>query len=141
MSPCSGILLKIEGMSRVLWREGVEESAKTFKSKVLQSPWYVGSLIYVSKYQPKCFLGQYAASQSQDPTSRWNDLSCTFPQELYVEAYATVFSASSGGGGGGGGGGGRRRGVLPEGVHTFAFRFVLPENVPSSFEGKFGRVK
>ena len=62
----------------------------------------------------------------------------SFPQELYVEAYATVFSASSGGGGGGGG---RRRGVLPEGVHTFAFRFVLPENLPSSFEGKFGRVK
>ena len=31
--------------------------------------------------------------------------------------------------------------VIPAGVNEFPFQYTLPENIPSSFEGEYGRVK
>ncbi len=63
----------------------------------------------------------------------WKLFSVPRAQEKYFENSVLVYSGAGGSDG--------ESGLVPGGVHPYPFSFVLPQNLPSSFEGGVGWVQ
>lgn len=90
-----------------------------------------GVLLQMSLLEHHCCHGCIVLQVYGEGNVSWkdDDIEVIQAQEVYVDAAKTVVDMTS-----------QDPLSLPRGIHEFSFDYLLPENIPSSYIGKYGNV-